>query len=500
MQLRTYLGILLGVLLVVYVSFLTQRNVGVLVEPFELGSGLRVPLYGALLMVFLAGLLPAVTALLVSSLKRDLRQRRARRRSREIESLDHRFRRATDCHLDGQLRKAAELLDELLAERPEHFATLLRYGQVLRQQGATTEALEVHRRASVLYPRSVSLLYQLAEDYDAVGEAQVATEIRNRILRDFPDHGLNVMRRRRDRAMAAEDWDEAMRLNEQVGARLKEAGDAAALEREQKISLGITYQRGVALLENDKPAEAAAIFRELLEQEPRFVPAGIMLGEAELMLDNEEAALDDWRQGFKRTGSPVFLQRIEDYHIEAEAPAQAIETLRSLISHTDNDVLLRFFLGRLYYRLEMHDEALKTLERIGERLDDSPTYHFLLGRIRQRRSDQLGAMARYLTCLKRLGVSSTNYSCQVCDARGSEWNARCTRCGAWNSIDLDIREEQLEPEDLGVLRLPVWGGYEPGDESPSPKKAPGDKASSDKASSDKASSDKTPGDKASSDN
>ena len=35
---------------------------------------------------------------------------------------------------------------------------------------------------------------------------------------------------------------------------------------------------------------------------------------------------------------------------------------------TDNDLLLRFFLGRLYYRLEMHDEALKILESIGERL------------------------------------------------------------------------------------------------------------------------------------
>ncbi len=465
MQIRTYVGIFLGILLIVYVSFLNRLNFDLLVQPFELSSGVSIPLYVALLVVFLAGLLPPVSALLISSLRRDLRQRQERRRSRELGSLDHRFRRATDFHLDGQLSKAAALLDELLAERPEHFATLLRYGQVLRQQGSTEEALEVHRRASVLYPRSVSLLYQLAEDYDAVGEEQVAKEIRNRILRDFPNHGLNVMRRRRDRAMAAGDWAEAMRRHEQIGNRLKETGDDDGLEREQSVSQGLTYQRGVALLEKDRPAEAAVIFRGLLEREPLFVPAGIMLGEAELMLDNPAAALDDWRQGFKRTGSPVFLQRIEDHHIEAEAPAQAIETLRSLIAHTDNDVLLRFFLGRLYYRLEMHDEALKVLEGIGERLDDSPTYHFLLGRIRQRRSDQLGAMARYLTCLKRLGVSSINFSCQVCGNRYPEWSERCADCGSWNAIDLDIRDEQLEPEDLGVVNLPVWGGYDSPEET-----------------------------------
>ncbi len=472
MQIRTYLGILLGVSLVVYVSFLTPLNVDLLVQPFQLSSDLSIPVYAALLVIFLAGMLPPVTALLVSSLKRDLSQRRQRRRSREIESLDHRFRRATDFHLDGQLSKASAVLDELLTERPEHFATLLRFGQVLRQKGNTEQALEVHRRASVLYPRSVTLLYQLAEDYAATGEEQVATEIRNRILRDFPDHGLAVMRRRRDRAMAAEEWDEAVRWHEQIGNRLKETGDAGGLQREHSVSQGLTYQRGVALLEKDRPDEAAGIFRELLEQEPRFIPAGIMLGEAELMLDNEEAALDEWRRGFKRTGSPVFLQRIEDYHIAEEAPAEAIETLHSLIAQTENDVLLRFFLGRLYYRLEMHDEALKALEGIGERLDDSPTYHFLLGRIRQRRSDQLGAMARYLTCLKRLGFSSINFSCQACDTRYGEWNARCVHCGSWNGIDLDVRKEQLEPEDLGVLNLPVWGGYGSSEEAPAAEKTP----------------------------
>ncbi|MCP3960008.1 MAG: tetratricopeptide repeat protein [bacterium] len=472
MQLRTYLGILLGVLVVVYVSFLTPLNFDLLVQPFQLSSELSVPLYAALLAAFLAGLLPPVTVLLVSSLKQDLSQRRQRRLSREVESLDHRFRRATDFHLDGQLGKAATLLDGLLTERPEHFATLLRLGQVLRQQGKTDEALEVHRRASVLYPRSVALLHQLTEDYDATGEEQVADEIRNRILRDFPDHGLEVQRRRRDLAMAGEQWSEAVQWHEKIGALLKETGDTAGLERERSVAQGLTYQRGMALLEKDRPAEAAAIFRELLEQEPRFIPAGIMLGEAEILQDNDEAALDEWRRGFTQTGSPVFLQRIEDHHIEAEEPARAIETLRSLISQTDNDLLLRFFLGRLYYRLEMHDEALKVLEGIGERLDLSPTYHFLLGRIRQRRNDQRGAMARYLECLKRLGISGATFTCRSCSTRTPEWNDRCVQCGSWNSIALDIQDEQIKAEELGVVNLPVWGGY--GSREEAPAETPGE--------------------------
>ena len=323
----------------------------------------------------------------------------------------------------------------------------------------------------MLYPRSVSLHYQLAEDYDATGEEQAARETRNRILRDFPDHGLEVMRRDRDRAMAAGQWDEAMRWHDKIGSLLQETGDVAHLEHERSVSSGLDYQRGVALLENDRPADAAPIFRQLLEQEPLFIPAWIMLGEAELLQGNVDAALDEWRRGFKQTHNPVFLQRIEDHYIESEEPAQAIETLRSLIAQTDNDLMLRFFLGRLYYRLEMHDEALKVLEGMGERLDDSPTYHFLLGRIRQRRNDQRGSMARYLTCLKRLGVSSVTYKCRSCGTRYGEWNDRCTACGSWNAVDLDVQDEQMSAEDLGFENLPVWGGYGSRDEVKVPEKA-----------------------------
>jgi len=469
MQIRSYVGILLGVLGAVYISFLTPLNFALRVEPFRLNSQWSIPLYAALLAVFLAGLLPPVTALLVSTLKGDLQRRRSRRRNREVESLDHRFRRATDFHVDGHFSKAAALLDGVLTERPQDFATLLRFGQVLRQQGKSDKALEVHRRASRLYPRSVALLYQLAEDYEAVGETQAAEETRNRILRDFPDYGLEVMRRR-----PKVDWTVAIRWNEKIGALLKDAGDATGLDLETTVSQGLIYQSGLASLEKERPAEAASIFKQLLEQEPLFVPAGIMLGEAELMQDNEDAALDTWRRGFKQTSSPVFLQRIEDYYIESEEPARAIETVRALIAQADNDLLLRFFLGRLYYRLEMHDEALKVLEGIGERLDDSPTYHFLLGRIRQRRDDQLGSTARYLTCLKRLGVSIANFTCRACDRRYAEWQDRCPECGSWNSVELAIQEEQMSVEEPAVAPLPVWGGYSSLEEGPGSEKTPAD--------------------------
>jgi tetratricopeptide (TPR) repeat protein len=199
------------------------------------------------------------------------------------------------------------------------------------------------------------------------------------------------------------------------------------------------------------------VFGELLAHEPRFIPARIMLGEAELLRDDEPAAVAAWRKGYSETGSPIFLQRIEDHFIEQEEPLAAIETLRQLIAEADNDLLPRFYLGRLYYRLEMLDDAAKQLSAIGDRIRSSPTYHFLLGRIHHRRGDLARAVESYGQCLRQLEVGRMEFLCRVCHARHAEWSDSCPGCGSWNSIELDFEEERLSPEALGVLEVPVWG-------------------------------------------
>ena len=249
-------------------------------------------------------------------------------------------------------------------------------------------------------------------------------------------------------------------MHERITELLNESGDSAALARESSLAQGLTYQQGVRMLEEDRATEAATLFRGLLAHEPRFIPARIMLGEAELLEDREAEAIAAWRAGYQETGSPVFLQRIEDYFIEQEEPMRAIETLRALIATAGNDLLPRFYLGRLYYRLEMLEEATKQLGAIEERIKSSPTYHFLLGRIHHRRGDLQKAVESFGACLRQLDVGSAEYLCRVCHQRYADWRDSCSRCGSWNSVDLNFEEERLSAEELGVLAVPVWGPAE----------------------------------------
>lgn len=460
MRVRSFIGLLLAVAGVVYAVVLHTENRELLEQRFQLGPETSIPLWGALLAIFFAGFLPTGITLVVDTLRLDLSQRRDRRKQREEESLEGTLRRAVDFQADAQWGKAAAELETFLAGKPDHFTGQLRYGEVLRHLGRTAEAIEVHRRAAATYPRSVSLLYHLAADYRDRGDVEIARETESRIVRDFPGFGLEVLRGRRAAALSARDFGAAGELHGRITELLNESGDSAALARESSLAQGLTYQRGVRLLEEDQAAEAAALFRGLLAHEPRFIPARIMLGEAELLEDREAQAIDAWRAGYMETGSPVFLQRIEDYFIDQEEPMRAIETLRGLIAAAGNDLLPRFYLGRLYYRLEMLEEAVKQLAGIEERIKSSPTYHFLLGRIHHRRGDFAKAVESFGACLRQLDIGGAEYLCRVCRERYADWRDSCSRCGSWNSVDLNFEEERISAEELGVVEVPVWGPAE----------------------------------------
>src|SRR5690606_23556481 len=163
------------------------------------------------------------------------------------------------------------------------------------------------------------------------------------------------------------------------------------------------YEAGGAALEGQQFDTARRIFEDLLEAEPQFIPARILLGECRQLAGDGAAAVEVWRDGFRATGSPTFLQRIEDHFIEQGDPVGAIESLRGLIAAgrapaepggevAGTDLLPRFFLGRLYHRLAMRDEALRVLDGLEERIRNSPTFHLMLARIQERRGDAAAAL------------------------------------------------------------------------------------------------------------
>lgn len=469
MKLRTFLGILLALFVVIAVAYLSTLNPDLLSQRFAVSENLSLPVHSVFIIVFLLGFLPAVSVLVVRTLRQELAQRRQRKLDREQKSTRGSFRRAVDLETDGQYARAAAELESCLVDQPEDFSALLAYGEVLRRSGRVEEALEVHRRASVLYPRSVAVLYQLADDYEARGETEVGDQIRDRILRDFPGLGLAELRRRRDLSLLARDWRESTRLQEKIDGLLAAGGvsispETAADDEDRRLHLGLTYQRAVDAIEADQYDEALRLLDEVLTADPVFIPGLMLRGEIDRIQERPDAAVECWRTAFEETGKALFLLRIEDHFIEREEPLEAIENLHRVIAAGGSDLVPRFFLGRLYYRLEMLDEALRVLSPLTERVEQSPTLFYLLARIHKRRGEMGQAVECYQACVQQAGLGAADFLCSACKARSAEWTDRCEECGAWGSIELrfDARFAAAAAEDSVGDALPRRAVYPSG--------------------------------------
>ena len=107
------------------------------------------------------------------------------------------------------------------------------------------------------------------------------------------------------------------------------------------------------------------------------------------------------------------------------------------------DMGLRFFLGKLYYRLEMVDEAFNTLIAIDLGDRDYPDLHKLLGNIYLRRGSLGLAAAEFKKALRFKKQVIVPYVCSNCSYSTVHWSGRCPNCGKWNTFGVDLEKSSI---------------------------------------------------------
>lgn len=459
MRIRSLLGAALLLASAFLFFRLEERNRELFAQRVALSATSSLSVGQAIVLAFLVGFVPLSFLLVVHNLQAELEWRRARRVQREAEGLEAQHNRARDLFADEQALPAIAELEAYLSRCAGDVEALLTLGAALRAAGRAGEAVEVHRRALSLAPQRVRALLELAADYRSLDQPDAAHEVEQRILREHTGFGWSVLLRRRQQALANERWAEVLAIQKELETRWPELSEAARA-REASLLVGLRYRQALEHYERDDLTAAERLLEELLTEAPDFLAAQLLLGEVRVLQDREEEAVRIWVDAYRQTGSPILLQRLEDFWIEAQAPEKAIHTLRSLLGLGRSDVLPRFFLGRLYYRLEMLDEAFKELDILREQIARSPTYRFLLARLHERRGETAKALAEYQTCLREIGLGLAEYRCRVCASRYREWRDYCARCQSWNAVEMDFEEEKLTPAELGVVDLPVWGPLE----------------------------------------
>ncbi|MGH7165244.1 MAG: hypothetical protein ACREIS_06945, partial [Nitrospiraceae bacterium] len=135
-------------------------------------------------------------------------------------------------------------------------------------------------------------------------------------------------------------------------------------------------------------------------------------------------------------------------------PGEIIRVYQEAVQRNPQDPVLKFYLGKLYYRLEMIDEAFDLLSNLDGPPDQMSDLHKILANLylrKQHMEEAVEELKKALGLKKRVIVP---YVCTQCELESIEWSGRCRRCGQWNTFVVrpwvDPSSSTSQPGDRAV--------------------------------------------------
>jgi len=354
------------------------------------------------------------------------RSARLRRREEKVEAL---YREGIHAFLSKRTSEAMELFQKALALDPTHAESLLWLGNIYRSEKNYPEAIRLHRKARSLEERSVEVSLALAKDLEDAKRFEEALQTLQDVLK--LDHAnVTAWMRKRDLYIRLEKWNDALEIQHRLmKANLSDEDQRA----EATLLVGITYEVGRQFLERGHPEKARRYFRGAIKRDKRFLPAYIGLGEILIHEGKTKNAAEILEKVYAKTGNVIVLHRLEELYLEMGEPGEILRVYETAIQRDPQNSVLKFYLGKLYYRLEMVDEAYDLLSTL-ERPQDQPSdFHKIMANLYLRKQQMELAVEELKKALgfkKRVVVP---YRCLRCQQESAEWSGRCRHCGVWNT-------------------------------------------------------------------
>jgi tetratricopeptide (TPR) repeat protein len=448
---KTLLTILLVFALVWWIVSTIRLNAGLVTVQLPFAEPLQIELW----MVLLAGFATGAGVILLFDIAggarrfaRDRRRKLARRAQEEVEDL---YLQGLESMMNGHYQKALDRFEKVLDRDPEHSNAAVKKGDSLRALRRFRPASEVLERVTRQDPDNLLALYSLSDVYLEAGADERAKSTLEGIIELDPETTVSAHRKLRDLLVRRLEWEQAATVQ---GKLLKMITGAEERELEQVMAKGIRLGLGVALLKKGEHPKAIEIFRGLLDEDERFVPAYIRLGESFAAVDDTESAIRTWRQGFEVTGSTEPLSALQNFYLRDEQPEEAIGVWKQALMLSENEVPLRYCLGKLYYRLFMLDEALREFQICEDRVSGLPSLHLYIARILESQGKIASALAKTKMLVAEVEGLMMDYVCGACDWRTSEWTERCLRCRRWDTVNLHL-PVVAAPEPT-IQPAPTW--------------------------------------------
>jgi tetratricopeptide (TPR) repeat protein len=400
------------------------------------GKAYETPKIALILLSVAIGALAMLLVFIVRDTKRyvdNLQYQKKQKRDAKVQELYSKALNYLFAHHNQA--EAKRLFQDVLAEDPEHLNSLIQLGDIALSEDDYQKAREYYQRARDLEPGNIEVLFSIERLTEKTGRWGDALRYIDEVL-DIDDENLSALYKKRDILEKQEKWDDIVLIQKTI---LKNEHTEKDKNRERQNLVGYKYEYGRHSLENGELEKAKKAFRTVLRLEKDFIPATLGLAEVLLREGETEEAINLLEKNYEQTSSMIILLRLEDLLISVGEPLRLIRIYKNKILRNPLDPVIKFFLGRLYYRLEMIDDAFDIITSIDTGGAVYPEMHQLLGNLYMKRSQPDRAVSEYKKALDSNKCAfSLSYICSNCGHTSSEWSGRCAQCQKWSTYRFNL--------------------------------------------------------------
>jgi lipopolysaccharide biosynthesis regulator YciM len=344
------------------------------------------------------------------------------------------YSKALNALLAHNEESAKDALQEILVEAPEHIDALLRLGDISAAEDDFPKANTYYQKAKNIKPKKLETLFALEGLMEKTARWTEAMKYLEEIL-DVDDSNLTAMYKKRGLLEKQGKWDDLVYLQKAI---LKHEHSEKDKKRENQNLIGYKYEYGRHSLENNQPEKAKKAFKTVLRLEKDFLPAILGLAEVMLIEGDSEEAVNLIEKSYENTHATILLARLEDLLISLGEPSRLIRIYKNSISKRPTDPVTKFFLGKLFYRLEMVDDAFETLAGIDTGGVFYPELHQVLGNLYMRKKQPEKAVQEFKKALDIKLSLRLPYCCIQCGHTADEWSGRCPDCKHWSTYQFNL--------------------------------------------------------------
>mgnify|MGYP000851203783 CR=1 FL=1 len=424
--------LLLIFLTIIGLFAMENKDTVILKVPF--GAAYEMPKIGLMLLSLSFGAFFIFIVFFIRDTTNLIGKFQLQKRQKQEEKIKEYYANALNAIVRDKITEAKEALQEILKEEPEHIDALIRLGDISMKEEDYKTALKYYKKAYELDPKNIISLFSIEGIMEKMNENELALRYIEQIINLEPDN-LLAYYKMRIILEKLEKWEDLIALQKKI---LKLIPEYKKSDEEKRL-VGYTYEYGRVSIELGELEQAERVFSTLVKTSPDFIPAYLGLTEVMISEGEVEEAIELLQKSYKDLKSKLLLIRLEDLMISIGDPKRLIQFYLKAINEQPDDIELKFLLGRLYYRLEMIDDAIETLSSIDPAICSTPKLHCIKGFLYLRRNQITRAVSEFKELCPETKVSNLSYICKECKSTFDEWTGRCSVCSTWNSFEVNLR-------------------------------------------------------------